>query len=135
MALLLDEDYEQLRVQGMGWEEFPDKRFLFLKNFPLPSNVYTVASADILVIIPTDYPEGGNDMFWTSPRLIRQDGGNIPQTSPSGAGENHIVNGVEFHRWSRHWFQDMPSAWRPGLDNLDTIMRRITWALKKSPLT
>lgn len=134
MPLLLDEDYVRLKAKGLQWEEMPERRFLILKNFPLPEGQYTVSKADILVIIEARYPETGHDMFWTAPRLVRIDGGTIPQTENSGSRNNHTIGNIEYHRWSRHWHADMASHWIPGKSNVDTIIQRITWALAKKPL-
>lgn len=135
MQLLLDEDYEWLRAQGLEWEEIPERRFLILKDFPLSVGVYTVSQASILVVIEARYPEAGHDMFWTAPRLVRTDGTVIPLTENSGSGANHSVGNIEYHRWSRHWFENMASRWVPGKSNVNTIVQRITWALKNQPLT
>ena len=135
MQLLLDEDYGRLRAQGLEWEEISERRFLILKEFPLPAGMYTVSNANVLVIIEARYPEAGHDMFWTAPRLVRTDGVIIPQTENSGSTWNHKVGDTEYHRWSRHWFDNMPSRWVPGKSNVDTIVQRIEWALKSQPLT
>ncbi|MCL9849488.1 E2/UBC family protein [Ralstonia solanacearum P673] len=135
MALLLGEDYERLAAQGLTWSEVSDCRFLILNDFPLPVGLYTVARANILVIIEARYPEAGHDMFWTAPQLVRSDGASIPNTENSGSTQNHTIDGVEYHRWSRHWSDDMASRWIPGKSNVGTIVQRITWALSKSPLS
>lgn len=135
MRLLLDEDYERLKAQGLEWVEIPEHRFLILKDFPLPEGLYTVSKANILVIIEARYPEAGHDMFWTAPRLVRTDGAAIPQTENSGSASNHKVGDTEYHRWSRHWFDDMAGRWTPGKSNVITITQRITWALNSQPLT
>lgn len=134
MALLLDEDYRLLAAQGLTWSEVPERRFLILNDFPLPAGLYTAQKSSILVIIEARYPEAGHDMFWTSPRLVRSDGATIPNTENSGSTNNHTVDGVEYHRWSRHWLEDMASRWIPGKSNVGTIVQRISWALAKSPL-
>lgn len=134
MPLLLEEDYARLDVQGVRWREIPERRFLIFEGFPLPARIYTADKASILVIIEARYPEAGHDMFWTAPRLVRADGAAIPQTADSGSSCNHKVGDVEYHRWSRHWFEDMASRWVPGKSNVDTILQRITWALQNQPL-
>lgn len=130
MALLLDEDYEELRDAGIVIDEDAANRFLVFKDFPLPNGMYTVPHADILVVIPANYNQGGNDMFWTFPRLVKRDGQGIINTNNSGDSDNRTYQGREFCRWSRHWFDNSPSRWRPGRDNAMSIYRRVDDALK-----
>lgn len=133
MPLLLDEDYARLQAQGLQWEEVTERRFLILKDFPLPEGLYTVHKTDILVIIEARYPDAGHDMFWTASRLVRSDGVAIPATMDSGSSNNHKVGDTEYHRWSRHW-NDAPGCWVPGKSNADTIVQRLVWALAKPSL-
>jgi len=126
MALLLDEDYVELGAQGIAHVEHETRRFLVLSEFPLPAGTYTCQQCDVLVEIPPNYNQAGNDMFWTNPRLLRTDGVPIPATSGPGE-DSREVNGQVFCRWSRHW-HGKPSAWKPGESNVETIVNRITWA-------
>ena len=130
MKLLLDEDYEEMLAAGVSIEEDLGNRFLIFKDWLLPEGMYTVPSADVLVVIPTNYNQGGNDMFWTYPRLLKQDGQTIINTNDPGGGDNRTYRGREFCRWSRHWFDTLPSRWRPGRDNAMSIFRRIDDALR-----
>jgi len=129
MPLLFEEDYAKLNEFGLTYEEAAQQRFFIFTQYRLPQ-IYTVAVADILVIIPPNYNQAGNDMFWTYPRLHRADGQQIPAILDPGGGDNRIWNGKEFCRWSRHWDPSGKSAWRPGKDNIISIHRRIDWALK-----
>jgi hypothetical protein len=81
----------------------------------------------VLVVIPPNYPQAGNDMFWTHPHLHRADGRAILGV---GGGDGRCWNGREFCRWSRHWDGSASGAWRPGRDDIISIYRRIEWALK-----
>lgn len=130
MPLLLDEDYKALKERGVSFVEDEAQRFFVLKDYRLPDGVYNQESCDVLVIIPPKYNQAGNDMFWTNPRLVRADGMPIPQTNEVGAGDNRTFEGQEFCRWSRHWPKS-PSAWRPGQDDIVTILRRVEWAFRK----
>ena len=131
MPLLLDEDYTALKERGVSFVEDEAQRFFVLKDFRLPDCAYEQESCDVLVIIPPNYNQAGNDMFWTNPRLVRADGKPIPQTNEAGGGDNRVFQGKEFCRWSRHWPQGRPSSWRPGQHGIVTILRRIDWALRK----
>lgn len=129
-ALLLGEDYEKLRERSISIEEDEKSRFIIFKRYPLPDDVYTVGECDVLVVIPLGYNQEGNDMFWTNPRLVRQDGRPIPATIDVGGGDSRIYDGREFCRWSRHWQPGSKGAWRPGFDDIISIQRRIDWALR-----
>jgi hypothetical protein len=130
MALLFDQDYDQLTQRGFSFEESAQQRFFIFKDYPLPPGLYTVSACDVLVLIPLNYNQAGNDMFWTFPRLQRIDGKNIPNTSDVGSRETHLYNDREYCRWSRHWNSAKSSEWRPGKDDIISIQRRIDWALR-----
>lgn len=129
MPLLLDEDYEALAEQGLTYCEDESQRFLVFQDFQLADGLYQQTSCDVLVAIPTNYNQAGNDMLWTYPRLVRADGKPIPATNDPGAGDNRVFQGREFCRWSRHWNQGA-SVWKPGKDDVVTILRRIESALR-----
>ena len=129
VPLLLDEDYERLRDCGIAIEEDAAQRFLVFKSVKLGGQTYTAPECDILVVIPPNYPQAGNDMLWTYPRLRRADGRPIPATLDPAGGDNRTYQGCEFCRWSRHWTAP-PGLWRPGKDDVMTIWRRIEWAMQ-----
>lgn len=126
MSLLLDEDYEKLAERGFSFEENEENRFFVFKNYRLPPGMYQVDECDVLVQIPGNYNQAGNDMFWTHPRLLRADGKPIPQTMDPSQGDSRIYLDQEFCRWSRHWAD---GNWRAGRDDIISIQRRVDWAL------
>ncbi len=128
MPLLLDSDYLELQERGLAFSEMLDQRFFILPQYPLPEGVYKEKACDVLVMIPPNYNQAGIDMLWTFPHLTRCDGKVIPCMNHPGGGDNRIADGKEFCRWSRHWNHE-PVLWRPGVDNVVTILRRIGWAL------
>lgn len=128
MALLLDQDYENLRTNGIAVEEDAAQRFLVFTHVKPGGPGYNVPECDVLVIIPQNYPQAGNDMFWTHPRLQRADGQPIPQTLEAG-NDSRTYQGRLFCRWSRHW-NEPPGQWRPGKDDVMSIWRRVDWALQ-----
>lgn len=130
MALLLDSDYEKLRDAALAFNEDIGSRFFVFRGVATPSALYTVSACDVLVIIPPNYPQAGNDMFWTYPRLYRADGRAIPAVMDPGGGDNRRWNGHEYCRWSRHWDATSRGGWRPGGDDIMSIYRRVEWALK-----
>jgi hypothetical protein len=129
VPLLLDSDYESLREAGLTVEEDEARRFLIFLGVKLAEGQYTVPACDVLVIVPPNYPQAGNDMFWTSPPLRRADGLAVLQMMEPGGGDNRFLKDREFCRWSRHWDPSSPGAWRAGKDGVMSIYRRIEWAL------
>lgn len=127
MPLLLDTDYATLRDARLAFDEDPAQRLFVFLGTKLPDGQYTVPGCDVLVVMPPNYPQAGNDMFWTYPRLHRSDGRPIPAVLDPGSGDNRTWKGREFCRWSRHWNS---GSWRPGKDDIMSIYRRIEWALK-----
>lgn len=129
MSLLFESDYEVLKEWNLPYEEGETERFFIFSDCSLPAGLYDVAKCDVLVVIPPNYNQAGNDMFWTYPRLRRKNGIPIPATLDSGGGDNRVWNGKEFCRWSRHWRPRSNGSWRPGVDDIASIYRRIEWAL------
>lgn len=133
MPLLFDSDYETLQKAGVNFEEEEGTRFLMFKGFPLPKGVYLADgkpadAVDVLYVIPQNYNVSGGDMFWAHPRLHRADGKPIPNTGGPGPNEDSRTHkGTVFCRWSRHWHKN---AWKPKVDDVQTIMDRISWAFK-----
>lgn len=138
MPLLFDADYEYLADAGLEYEEHESSRFLIFKNFPLPDGVYEVAGnpvkqVDVLYIIPATYNTEGGDMLWTFPRLSLKGGAAVPSTGGPNPNEDSRTHGnVVFCRWSRHWNK---TPWKPKIDNIQTIVDRITWAFKYPSVT
>jgi hypothetical protein len=130
MALLFEEDYLKLQNRGLSYEEAEQQRFFIFTKYRLPDGLYTIVTADVLVVIPPNYNQAGNDMFWTFPRLYRADGKLIAAVLDPGGGDNRVWDGREFCRWSRHWDPSGKSAWRPGKDDIISIHRRIEWSLQ-----
>ncbi len=128
--LLLEADYERLQELGITFDEDAEQRFFIFLGFKPQESQYTVPVCDVLVVIPPNYPQAGNDMFWTNPRLYRSDGCPIPAVTDPGGGDSRVWDGREFCRWSRHWDPSSPGAWRPGKDDIISIHRRIEWAIK-----
>lgn len=129
MALLFDSDYTKLNERNISFEEGEPNRFFIFTHYTLPGGMYNHQECDVLVVIPPNYNQAGNDMFWTYPRLLRSNGVPIPATNDPGAGDNRSWNGREFCRWSRHWNPGAPAVWRPGYDDIISIYRRVQWAL------
>jgi hypothetical protein len=130
MSLLLDEDYQYLAGTGLEVDEDERSRFVIFRDFPLPKGMYkdgaeTLEAVDVLFVVPGNYNASGGDMFWVHPFLTRVDGKAIPAVSgPRQDSRTHA--GTEYTRWSRHW---NGKPWKPKVDNIQTVVDRITWAL------
>jgi len=127
MPLLFDDDYLKLKEWCIAFDEGESQRIFVFKDYQLPANIYTIPSCDVLVMIPPNYNQAGNDMFWTHPRPYRLDGRLIPAVMEPGGGDSRNWRNREFCRWSRHW---PPSSWKPGTDNITSIYRRVDSALR-----
>ena len=130
MPLLLDSDYVKLRERNLAFEESERDRFFIFKSHVLPPGLYNESACDVLVVIPPNYNQAGNDMFWTYPHLRRVSGVPIPAANNPGGGDNRVWGGREYCRWSRHWNPQGKRVWRPGFDDIISIYRRVEWALK-----
>ena len=133
MGLLFDEDYKILQESGLEFEEDESQRFLAIKNFALPPAIYVhngtlIDQVEILYIIPPNYNTSGGDMFWVHPALTRADGKAIPAAAVFGGGDSKHFKDKEYCRWSRHWSAD---SWKAKIDNIQKILDRIEWALKR----
>ena len=127
MNLLTSNDYDCLNKMGLQSIEVPDQHFLILKDYELPEGIYNVNKCNILVIIPNNYPDAGNDMFWVHPELYRSDGKQIPAAFKFGGNDARHHDNKEYCRWSRHW--DNNQRWNPSEDGISTIINRLTWCL------
>lgn len=115
--MLTSPDEQFLRSKGWGFEVLPDGQMfsLIISDYPLPSG-YDHAQVDLLLRLPSGFPDAPPDMFWMEPFVAYVDGSAPPQTQ---VRENH--HGRTWQRWSRH----LVVAWRPGIDNLQSYLRLI----------
>jgi hypothetical protein len=81
------------------------------------SAAYTPRKADMLVRLPSGYPNGNPDMFWTRPKVKLADG-----RTPINADVSQDFDGVIWQRWSRHY---PDGRWRVGVDGLDTYLASV----------
>ncbi len=94
---------------------------VIIRGFALPAGKFQVAAADVLVLLPSGYPDVPPDMFYTEPWLRLAQGNSYP----ARAGRPHCFAGVQWQRWSRHNHE-----WRPGIDGLRTMIKRIETAIE-----
>lgn len=122
-AVLPPEDREYLTSQTIAFEEYAEgaSKAVILKGWSLPDSRFDADTADILILLPPAYPDCAPDMFYLTPwvRLATN------QRYPNAADQPHMFAGKRWQRWSRH-----NSAWRPGVDGIWTMLRRIERALE-----
>ncbi|MDP3495280.1 MAG: multiubiquitin domain-containing protein [Hyphomonadaceae bacterium] len=118
-------DVEYLAGRGIAYEDGSEAGHtgILLKALPLPAGKFTSTEVDVLVILPPGYPDCPPDMFYCLPWLkLRQTGGD-----PRAASTAHPFRGQTWQRWSRH-----NNAWRPGVDGIHTMVKRIELALAEA---
>ena len=112
-----------LTERGIPFEEHEEggQKAVIVKRLRLPTGCFDVPSADLLILLPSGYPDCPPDMFYTMPwlRLIASN------RYPSRADVPQSFLGRTWQRWSRH-----SSEWRPGIDGIWTMLKRVETALE-----
>jgi hypothetical protein len=118
-------DVEYLAGRGISYEDGsqPGQAGLVLKGIPVPDGKFDAASVDILILLPPGYPDCPPDMFYCMPWLKLRPAGRYPRA----ADQPHPFRGESWQRWSRH-----NNAWRPGVDGIHTMVKRIELALAEA---
>lgn len=125
MTFLPVKDRKYLADKGYEYEEVQDgdRKGVIFRNFPLPSGTFTAERADVLIILPPNYPDTAPDMFYVMPWLKLSKGGQFP----SKADHKLDFGGQNWQRWSRH-----NNEWRSGKDGIWTMLKRVEAALEKA---
>ncbi|WP_134601760.1 multiubiquitin domain-containing protein, partial [Pseudomonas aeruginosa] len=125
LLTLPEADQRYLSSHGVAFEMVSDGAHtgVIFKQLPLPSGKLNHATADVLVLLPPGYPDVAPDMFYCDPWLTLQSVGRYPTC----ADQAHAFQGRSWQRWSRH-----NTAWRPGIDGLHTMLKRIEHALAEA---
>ncbi len=110
---LTEEDEKFLDASGYTWavESWQGNRLVTIRGYKLPCG-YNCEMADVAFVVPLTYPAAQIDMFYILPGVSRSDG------RPLHAVTIQLVNGQTAQQWSRH--RTPESAWRVGIDNLET---------------
>lgn len=95
---------------------------LTIKEYPLAAGLSPAAN-ELLVRLPSGFPDVAPDMFWFAEAVTRSDGSVIPATQVS---EPHL--GRSWQRWSRH----IAGQWRPGIDDIRSYMAYIRSCVNKA---
>lgn len=125
LLALPDADERYLSSHGMLFEMVGDGAHtgVIFKQLPLPAGKFNYATANVLVLLPSGYPDVAPDMFYCDPWLTLQSVGRYPTC----ADQAHAFQDRSWQRWSRH-----NTAWRPGIDGLHTMIKRIEHALAEA---
>ena len=96
---------------------------LVLREVQLPQNRFQADKCDLLVMLPSGYPDAAPDMFYADPWLKIKGSDSFPYK----ADKAHQFAGRSWQRWSRH-----NSEWRAGVDGLRTFLQRVFTALESA---
>jgi hypothetical protein len=116
-------DRQYLSDRGLTWEEVVDgaSKGIVLQNFSLPVGRFDVSTANILIVLPPGYPDIAPDMFYLMPWLKLLPNGALPRATEAA----FQFQGQSWQRWSRH-----ENEWRPGIDGIRTMLKRVEHALE-----
>ena len=122
MSFLPPDDRRYLTDKGIAFEEIENgaQKAIILQDYPLPAGQYDAPVADILILLPSGYPDVPPDMFHTMPWVKLTPGGRYPKAADQAVD----FAGRKWQRWSRH-----NKEWRAGVDGIWTMLKRIENAL------
>lgn len=125
MSFLPEADRDYLNSKGIPFEEVMDggKKAVILKARPLPTGRFDAEVVDVLILLPPGYADVAPDMFYLLPWVKL-----VPANKyPANADQPLNFTGQTWQRWSRHNYD-----WRPGVDGIWTMTKRIEHALEKA---
>ena len=113
-AMLRPVDQAYLDENNFVWDAVIETGMVCvtIKEYPLAAGL-TPAVNDLLVRLPSGFPDVGPDMFWFAEPVTRVDGAEIPAIQVI---EVHLDR--SWQRWSRH----IGARWRPGVDDLRSYL-------------
>lgn len=125
MSFLPAKDREYLESKSIEYEEHEEggHKGVILKARPLPAGRFDTEKADILILLPSGYPDAAPDMFYLSPWVKLTNGGRYPRK----ADQPFKFKDQSWQRWSRH-----NREWRPGADGIRTMLKRVDFALQEA---
>jgi hypothetical protein len=116
--LLLPADSQCLDDRGLAYEASVEAGMtcVVIKAWQLPPG-YDRPESDLLVRLPSGFPDVGPDMWWFAPAVKLAGGAAVQATEVT---EDHV--GRTWQRWSRHF---QPGQWRSGVDGLESYLALI----------
>lgn len=123
MTFVPAKDRQYLESKGLAFEEVIDgqQKGIVIRGFKLPPGRYDTEQADILILLPSGYPDAPPDMFYLQPWVKLLSGLKYPKA----ADQPLVFNSQKWQRWSRH-----SNEWRPGTDGIWTMLKRVENALE-----
>ena len=123
MTFLPLQDREYLESKAFVFQEIVDgqSKGIILPKFRLPVQKYDVEQVDLLILLPSGYPDVAPDMFYLEPWIKLVQGNRYPKATQSRLS----FNGRSWQRWSRH-----NNEWRRGVDGIWTMLKRVEHALE-----
>lgn len=123
MIFLPDKDREYLTLKNIPFEEVENggMKAVILKAWQLPVGRFDHETADVLIQLPPGYPDVAPDMFYLLPWVKSAS----TKQFPPKADQPFNFAGQQWQRWSRH-----NTEWRPGIDGIWTMIKRIEYALE-----
>lgn len=125
MAVLPTKCRRYLIDRAVVFEEVEDggQKGVVLRGVALPARRFDVSAADILILLPAGYPDNPPDMFYARPWLKLASSNGFPKAADQSLG----FAGQSWQRWSRH-----SNTWRPGVDGIWTMLKRVETALAEA---
>ena len=123
MSFLPEEDRRYLAEKNIIFEERESdgQRGVILPTFRVPGTHLNAQTVNLLILIPPGYADVPPDMFYTDPWLKLAANNNYPRA----ANVAQAFAGVSWQRWSRH-----NPEWRPGVDGIWTMLKRVDHAME-----
>lgn len=119
--MTLDQEDEQgLASAADSWERTDEPNGwvnLVLRGYRLPTGLLP-ASIDLLLRLPSQFPDAAPDMFWAIPDVTQARSGSCPPSTE--LHEPYL--GRTWQRFSRHL---PPGAWQIGVDGLPSWLATI----------
>jgi len=112
---LISSGYKVLIIESDGMIN------LVFENFKIP-NLYVKKDTTLLLRLPTSYPNGNPDMFWTDVDILCLDG-----QIPTKAEQIETYLEKQWRRFSWH-----PQGWNPGICNLRMYLEFVITGLQKA---
>jgi Prokaryotic E2 family E len=122
--MLPSDDTQYLASKGYEYTCAPggSGHLLVIKDYPLPPR-FSLTVTDLMIDIPSGYPDAGLDMFWVCPEIRVAATGAFP---PNADQFEAKLSGLSWQRFSRHGY-----PWRPGSDSLAAYLTWIRRSLER----
>lgn len=123
MSFLPEADRIYLAEKSIAYEEkeAEGQRGVVFPRYPVPNGLFDSTLVKMLILIPPGYPDVPPDMFYVDPWLRLAANNSYPRA----ADIPHAFGGQTWQRWSRH-----NTEWRPGVDGIWTMLKRVEHALE-----